>query len=312
LLNSKNKIRILIADKIALDGIKLLSPKNFTVIYNINLSNSDILKKYNDFDVLAIRSTRIIDKWFLDKCNFKIIATCTKGTDHIDVKTAKEKNIKIINSETGNVVSAAEHTFALILEISKNIKFSDCLVRENKFSYYNYKRTELRGKKIGIVGFGRVGSRVAKYAKAFEMIIYANDIDVNVKKNNRKIDFKSLDFILKNADIVTLHIPLNDDNVNFISGLKLKLLTDNTILINTSRGGIIDEKYLIELLAKRKIYYAGLDVFKNEPKINKLLFMLKNVILTNHIAGKTEDSLKYISNDIFMQVKKHFTIKQNL
>ncbi|MCX6164127.1 MAG: hypothetical protein NTU73_04585, partial [Ignavibacteriae bacterium] len=150
MLNSKNKIRILIVDKIALHGVKLLSPKYFSVAYKTNLSNVDILKRYNDYDVLVIRSTRIIDEKFLQNCKFKIIATCTKGTDHIDLKTAKKKNITIVNSETGNTVSTAEHTFALILNITKNINFSDKLIRENKFSNYVFKRTELRGKKIGI------------------------------------------------------------------------------------------------------------------------------------------------------------------
>jgi phosphoglycerate dehydrogenase-like enzyme len=306
LLNSKNKIRILIVDKINLHGVKLLPPKYFSVTYKINLLNANILEHYNNYDVLVIRSTRTIDKNFLQNCKFKIIASCTKGTDHIDLKYAKKRNIIIVNSETGNTVSTAEHTFALILNIAKNINFSERLVRGNNFSNYDFKRTELRGKKIGIIGFGKVGSRVAQFAKAFEMIIYANDIDVNVRKHNRKIDFKSLNFILKNADLVSIHIPLNAKNVNFISREKLKLLPDKTILINTSRGEVIDEKYLIELLEKNKIYYAGLDVFKNEPEINKLFFSLKNVILTNHIAGKTEDSFKYISNDIFMQVKKMF------
>jgi lactate dehydrogenase-like 2-hydroxyacid dehydrogenase len=306
LLNSKSKIRILIVDKIDSSGIKVLPPKYYSVTYKINLTNIEILKNYSNFDVLVIRSTRIIDKEFLMNCKFKIIATCTKGTDHIDLKYAKKRNIIVLNSETGNTVSTAEHTFALILEISKNIIYSDNLVRENKFSKYDYKRTELRGKKIGIIGFGKVGSRVARYAEGFEMIVYANDIDINVRKKNKKINFKSLNYILKNVDIVTLHIPLNDKNVNFISRIKMNLLSDKTILINTSRGEIIDELYLIELLKKKRIYYAGLDVFTNEPKINKLFFELKNAILTNHIAGKTEDSIKYISNDIFMQVKNIF------
>lgn len=307
MLNSKNKIRILIADEIDPDGLKLLPPKKFSVISKINVSNPEILKNYNDCNVLVIRSTRIIDRDFLNKCNFQVIATCTKGTDHIDLVSAKKRNIVVINSQTGNVVSAAEHTFALLLGIAKQIKLSDKHVRENKFGNNDFKRIELRGKKIGIVGFGKVGSRVAEYAKAFGMIVYANDIDSNVIKNNPETDFKSLNFVLKKSDVVTLHIPLNISNVNFISGNKLKLLSEKTILINTSRGGVIDEDYLIDMLKKRKIYFAGLDVYKNEPNINKLFFKQENVVLTNHVAGKTEDSLKYISNDIFMQVKKYFS-----
>ena len=119
LLNKNDKIRIIIADKINLSGVKLLPSKYFSIIYKIELSNNEILRKYNDFDVMAIRSTRKIDSTFLNKCNVRVIASCTKGLDHIDLETARKRKIKIFNSETGNVVSAAEHTFALILAIFK-------------------------------------------------------------------------------------------------------------------------------------------------------------------------------------------------
>jgi len=309
LLNSKSKIRILIADKINLSGLKFLIKKHFLVKADYNLSNGDILKNYSDYDALVIRSARKINKIFLEKCNFKLIATCSKGVDHIDLDSAEKNNIKIINSEEGNTVSAAEHTFGLILGILKQINYSDRLVRTKKFSNIDFKRFELKGKKIGIIGMGKVGSRVAKYAEAFEMIIYANDIDKNVRNKLYMYKFKNLDFILKNADIVTVHIPLDKNNRNFLSKNKLNILNNNTILINTSRGEIIDEKSLIKLLKNGSLYYAGLDVFKNEPDINELFYGLKSVILTNHIAGKTEESIQYISNDIFMQVKKYFLKK---
>ena len=310
MLSPKNKIRILIADKVDLSGLALLPNKYFTAELKTGITNSEILKDFNHYDVLAIRSTRKIDKDFLHKCGFKMIASFTKGLDHIDLQSAKEKNIKIINSESGNTVSAAEHTFGLILAIFKNIIISDNLVRKNKFSFYDYKRCELRGKKIGIIGFGKVGSRVAKYARAFGMIIIANDIDKKVREKNRKYDFKNLDFLLKNAEIITVHIPLNPENINFISRSKMELINDKSIIINTSRGEVLDESSLINMLKNGKLYYAGLDVFKNEPNIDKNLLGLKNVLLTNHIAGKTEDSMKYISKDIFMQVKKIFSYKQ--
>jgi D-3-phosphoglycerate dehydrogenase / 2-oxoglutarate reductase len=309
LLNSKNKIRIFIADKINLSGLKYLPSRYFIIDCKFNLSNTEILKNYNDYDVLAIRSTRKIDRHFIEKCNFKIIASCTKGLDHIDLKNAERKKIKIINSEVGNTVSAAEHTFALILAIVKKIFTSDKLVRSNKFSFYDFERMELRGKKIGIIGMGKVGSRVAKYANAFEMEILANDIDKNVRRKFKEYKFKSLNFILKNADIVTIHIPLNNYNKGYFTKKRLNLLNNRSILINTSRGDIIDEKILLTLLKNNKIYYAGLDVFKKEPEINKLFFGLKNAILTNHIAGKTIESNKFISNDIFMQVKKYLLKK---
>lgn len=310
MLTEKNKIRILIADKVDLSGMHLLPQNRFTIDIKSGITNNEILKNFNHYDVLAVRSTRKIDRSFLRKCGFKIIASFTKGLDHIDLQSAKEQNIKVINSESGNTVSAAEHTFGLILAIYKNIFFSDSLVRKNKFSFYDFKRTELGGKKIGIIGFGKVGSRVAEYARAFGMIIIANDTDKKVREKNKKYDFKNLDFLLKNADIITVHIPLNPENINFISRNKMRLINDKSVIINTSRGEVLDEKYLIKMLENGKLFYAGLDVFKNEPNIEKGLKKLKNVLLTNHIAGKTEDSLKYISNDIFMQVKNIFRYKQ--
>lgn len=307
MLNKKNKIFILVADNINQDGFKHLSPKKFSIIIKTGLSNGDILNNYNYCDVLVIRSTRKIDKNFIEKCNFKIIASCTKGLDHVDLHAAEKYGVKILNSESGNVVSAAEHTFALILEIAKQISFSDSLVRTNKFKNYNFKRMELRGKKIGIIGFGKVGSRVARYAKSFEMEILPNDINPEVAINNPEYKFRSLNYVLKNSDIVTVHIPLNKKNKNFINKTKLKLLKNNSIFINTSRGEVIDEMHLIGILKNNLIHFAGLDVFVNEPDLNKSLFLLKNAVFSNHIAGKTEDSLKYISNDIFMQVKKCFS-----
>lgn len=306
MLNQKNKIRILIADKINLSGLKFLNNKYFSVKEKYKLTNTEILRYYSDYDVLVLRTCRKIDKEFLSKCKFKVIASCSKGVDHIDLRAAKKYKIKIINSEEGNSVSAAEHTFGLILEISKRINYSDKLVRENKFQKIDFKRSELRGKRIGIIGMGKVGSRVAKYAESFGMEIYANDIDKKVREKLKKYNFKNLNYILKNSDIITIHIPLNKMNKNFISADKIKLINNKAIFINTSRGEITDESELIKYLKNDNLYFAGLDVFGNEPNINKQFFGLKNVVLTNHVAGKTEDSIKYISNDIFMQVKKHF------
>ncbi|MBI5403693.1 MAG: hypothetical protein HY959_09850 [Ignavibacteriae bacterium] len=309
MLKPEDKIRILVADKVDLAGLSLLNENHFSADIKFGIPNSKILNSGIAYDVLVIRSTRKINNKFLKKCSFKIIATCTKGIDHIDLEAAKKSKIKIINSEQGNSVSAAEHTFALILSIFKNILLSDKLVRKNKFSFYDYRRAELKGKKIGIIGLGKVGSRVAMYAKAFQMKIMANDIDKKIVRKYRKFSFVDLDYLLENADIITVHIPLNSDNKNFISREKLKLINENAVIINTSRGGVIDENYLLKMLKNRKIFYAGLDVFRNEPAVNAEFFNLDNVLLTNHIAGKTKDSSKYISKDIFMQVKKHFSLK---
>ncbi len=299
-----SKIKVLVADEIDTSGISILSKVKFDVVCKFGISNDQILRSYKGFDILVMRSIRKIDKNFLDSCTFKVIATCSKGTDHIDTEYAAKKGITILNADDSNNISAAEHTMGLILAIQKNILFSDSLVRKNKFSFYDYERNEIYGKKIGIIGFGKVGSYFGKLCRAFGMRVYANDIDKNVKIKNKDFVFKSCKFIMENCDIVTVHIPMNRDNFHFISGDKLCLMNKNSIFINTSRGDVIDEKYLLKLLKQKKIRFAGLDVFSHEPGIDKGFALLDNAVLTNHIAGKTIQSKRNVSENIFTQIKK--------
>lgn len=299
------KIKILVADEIDISGIRFLSKSKFTVTCKFGISNEDILRLYKDYDVLVIRSIRKIDSKFLDDSFFKTIVTCSKGTDHIDKSYAEKKGITVLNADDSNNISAAEHTIGLILAIHKNILLSDSLVRNNKFTFYNYERSELHGKKIGIIGFGKVGSLVGKLSKAFGMTVFANDTDRKVKLKNKDIVFKSCDYILKNCDIVSIHIPL-ENNFHFISKEKLNLINKDSVLINTSRGDVIDEKHLLKMLKGKRIKSAGIDVFSHEPDIDKDFASLDNVILTNHIAGKTIQSRRKISDNVFRQIKNLF------
>lgn len=297
------KLKILIADEIDKAGLKQLPENKFNAEIKFGISNSEIISKYSSFDILVIRSIRKIDKEFIRDTNFKVIATCSKGTDHIDTEYAKKKKILILNAEDSNNISAAEHTLGLIIAAEKKILFSDNLVRKGKFNFYDFERSELKGKKIGIIGFGKVGSYVGKLSEAFGMKIYANDTDKNVRYIHKKTEFKSLNFILRSCDIVTVHIPLSKKNYKFISKEKLNLLNENSLFVNTSRGDVVDELHLINLLRNKKIKFAALDVFNNEPFVNKDLTGLDNVILTNHIAGKTMQSRRKISENIFGHIK---------
>ncbi|MBK8550623.1 MAG: hypothetical protein IPL53_06000 [Ignavibacteria bacterium] len=296
-------MKLLIADEIDTAGMKNLPLHRYQIKSKFGISNSEIINSYKDYDVLVIRSIRKIDRSFLEKVSFKIIATCSKGTDHIDTEYSKKKGITILNADDSNNISAAEHTLELILAIEKKILLSDSLVRRGKFGFYDFERNELYGKKIGIIGFGKVGSRVGNLCRAFGMNVVANDTDKNVKNKNTNFIFKSLNYILKNCDIISIHIPLSKNNFHFISKEKLKLLNANSVFLNTSRGDVVDEKHLLKMLQQKRIKFAGLDVFSNEPLINKGFAALNNVVLTNHIAGKTLQSRRKISENIFNQIK---------
>lgn len=298
-------VKVLIADKINSTHLPLFPKNKFHVKISENISNREILKKYNDYDVLVIRSIRKIDKNFLSKAKFKIIATVSKGTDHIDTPEAIKRKIKILNTDKGNSVSAAEHTLALLLAVSKNLVYSNQCVINNRFDIYDYDRFELQGKTIGIIGFGSVGSLVGNYCKALGMKILANEIDKKTISKNKKFKFVDLKFLLAHSDIITIHIPL-ENNKNFLSKEKLSMLKSSTVIVNTSRGEVLDEKFLIKLLKQKKIKFAALDVFKNEPRINREFCKLSNVLLTNHIAGKTSESSSKMTKEVFQKIISEF------
>jgi len=302
------KINILIADPVDKSGFSLLKESKFRLNIIYGLSDNDIIEysRKKNVRVLVINSRRLISRGFLSRCNFDAIATASKGTDHIDTVYAGIRKIKIINSESGNSVSAAEHTFALILAAYKNLFISDENVRHKRFDTRNFISKNLNGKKIGIIGFGQVGSRVGFIAKAFGMNVYYNDIDSNVIRNYSTFKFSEIERIFKDCDIVTLHIPINEKNINFIRKQHLSLLKPEALFINTSRGAVVNETELLKFFKFRADVKACLDVFCNEPRINPAFRLLKNTILTNHIAGKSEESGKFISAEIFKQVNKMF------
>lgn len=295
--------KILIADKIVIKPFESLQKKFFTVIYKPGISNEDILLNYNDSDILIIRSIRKLNSAFLNNCNFKTIATVSRGTDHIDVSSAIKNKIKILHCKNGNADSAAELTLGLLIAVSKNIIYSDSLVRKNKFSNYDFIRCELKNKNIGIIGFGEIGSRVGKFCKILGMNVLVNDINKKLKLRYKTFKFVSLKYLLQNSDFISLHIPA-ENNYNFFDKNKIELIKKGSSIINTSRGEVIDEFSLIKNLKSGKILSAALDVFKNEPNINKEFFKLKNVILTNHIAGKTPESALKMSIEIADSLKK--------
>ncbi len=302
----KGKTDILIVDSVYLSYLKRLLNSRFNILYKPGISNEAVLRiiQEKEIKILIIRSVRKLDKIFLSRCNLQFIATYSKGIDHIDNDYANKLGIKIINSEEGNSVSAAEHTIGLIIASLRKFHLSKELIKSGNFYYPLIRRNELFNKTIGIIGFGKVGSLVGKLSRAFGMNVIANDINPAVKKQFNDFRFASLNFLLKNSDIVSLHIPLDEKNKNFFNCEKFSLLQSGTLFVNTSRGDVVDEYCLLRFLEKDSSNFAALDVFKSEPMINKKFLKLNNVILTNHIAGKTVESSFKILFEIANKLNK--------
>ena len=290
--------KIAIVDKMHEDGINLLknNPKFKCEIIE-DLSKENLISKLPNFDGITLRRGKI-DAEILEKCkNLKVISRHGVGYDNIDIKVLKEKKISLLVTGTTTSISPAEHIMFMILNISKSFNLFDKSVREGEFDnvmHMKHESFELLGKKILIVGFGRIGKQLIKRCLGFEMKVFAYDPFVDKKVieelGGKKID--NLEEGLKEADILSLSVPLTKDTNNMINLEKMKKMKKTSIIINTSRGGVVNEKDLNTALDKEIIYGAGLDVFEKEPP-NKDNPLLKNkkVILSPHAATFTKECL---------------------
>lgn len=315
-------VNIYLADDIHSKGINLLQ-KKFNVINLRGFTNTILLNKIKSLSniftdknsALIIRSIRKLDKHFLKSLSaytdVKLICTVSSGFDNIDLINCKNFQLDVLNVAGANSISAAEFTFALIMAVTKNILTADKNMKSSFFDYSKFNNIELYGKTIGIIGVGRIGFKVAKIAKAFGMIVLGNDIDTKVKRKYTSIKFISLNNLIKKSDIITIHTPLNDTTYKLINEKNLSLFPYGSVLINCSRGGTVDENALIKALSKNKLFYAGIDVFENEPFFNKKFTKLKNVILTPHLAGKTVESKQRMGIKAAENVIQYFTKPQS-
>lgn len=298
-------------------GIGLLK-RSFTLFDLKGLNNNQLLKKIltlskkttNQKDALIIRSVRDIDKQFIKqiatKTNIRLVCTVSAGFDNIDIAACSKHKIDVMNVAGANSTSAAEFTFASILAITKNIIPASVDMKKGIFNYRKINNIELSGKTIGIIGVGRIGSKVAKLARAFGMNVIGNDIDPKVRAKYKFIKFTSLNRLISSSDIVTIHTPLDKTTKNIINKNNLKLFKSTSILINCSRGGTVEENALIESLKENKLHYSAVDVFENEPSFNKNFTKLNNVLLSPHLAGKTVESRQRMGIEAAKKVTEYF------
>lgn len=312
----KEKINIFAADFVHPHGIDLLK-KKFNVYVLPTLDNKALIKKLSSFGktkgALVVRSTRKVDSAFVrqlaEKTGIDLVCTVSSGYDNIDLDTCRRYKIKAMNVAGANSTAAAEFTVALMLAITKNIIPADKDMKKGRFKSGTFSNTELYGKTIGIIGVGRIGSKVAKLSRAFGMNILANDIKPSVRAKHKNIKFVSLNTLLPGADFVTIHTPLNGSTHHLLNSSNLKKLKKGAVVLNCSRGGTIDERALLKALKSGKAAYAGVDVFENEPAFNKQFARLSNVILTPHLAGKTIESKERMAVEAARKIIKFYAKK---
>ena len=297
-------MKILICDNLNQQVYKELETIGDCVdISKSNSRDKDLANHIKDCEIVVIRSATKLTKEVLDKAEqLKIIARCGVGIDNVDLDFAKSKNIFVTNSPSANLISVVELTVALIISASRKLSLADSHLKNGQWNRSEFLGYELYGKTLGVVGFGKAGRLVAERMKSFGMSIVF--YDPYVTDWNGSEESLELEDLLRTADVVSIHVIKTKDTENLISKDKLDLLKPNSIIVNTSRGGVLDEDYLFELLESEKIFGAGLDVYSNEPPENVERYNGLNLVTTPHIGASTNEAQLKAGLETVENIKK--------
>ena len=291
------KDRILVADPIHKDAIEQLQNAGFDLALNTDITPEALLKTIDGYDAIVVRSRTKVTKAVIEAgTSLKVIARAGVGLDNVDQTVAKEKGIQVVNSPEGPSVSVAELVFALALNVLRKITFGDLGMRSGEWLKKASKGGEMRGRRMGIWGFGLIGEEVAKRALAFGMTVYGYDLASDRIEVMKKlgVNYVSAEELVSVSDILTVHVPLIPQTRGLVGEKELASMPKGAILINTARGGIVDEEALYQSLVDGHLGGAGIDVFSAEPPFGKPLLQklvaLPNVVSTPHIGAQTNEA----------------------
>lgn len=293
--------RVLVCD--AVDSIlpKILKDNGMEVDYKPEVTQDELLCIAKQYDTLVVRSRTKVTTEIIDSAkDCKIIARVGVGLDNIDQEAAKLKGIRVINAAEGAMNAVAELVMSLMLSLARHVPRADRTMREGVWEKKGLKGTELKGKYLGIVGLGNIGQRLGRLARAFNMNIIGYDVVPINPEFAQEVGLIKTDLgtLLQSSDYVSLHVPLLESTRYMINAEKLSLMKKTACLINTSRGGIIDEAALYTALKNGDLGGAALDVFETEPPDNTPLSNLDNVVMTPHLGAQTVEAQKLAAHVI--------------
>ena len=296
-------MQILVADPIAKEGLEIL--RNYAQVdIKVKLKPEELKAIIGDYDALIVRSQTQVSAEIIEAGEkLKGIGRAGVGLDNIDVDAATKKGIVVVNTPTANSVSAAEHTIALMLALSRNVPQANSQLKSGVWQRQKLVGIELRNKTLGIIGLGNVGSEVAKRAQAFEMHLIAYDPFISTNYARKlKVDLVPLNQLLEQSDFISLHVPLTASTKNLIGAEKLAKMKPTARIINTARGGVVDEQALVKAIEQGKIAGAASDVFSTEPITDSPLFKSDRIIVTPHLGASTIEAQANVARDIAEQV----------
>ena len=302
----ENRIRVLIADGLAKEGIAILQQNSKIELLAFEaIDRLELKEKLSQIDILIVRSRTQVDKDLLETArHLKLVLRAGIGLDNVDVPAATDVGIVVMNAPTGNIVTTAEHTLAMIFAVSRHIPQADATLRSGKWEKKRFQGNELRGKTLALLGLGNIGRTVAEKALGLGMRVIAHDPYVNSEAAaKQKIHLVGMEELLAEADYLSVHVPLLKTTHHLINRTALRKMKKGSYLINCARGGIVDETALLEVLAEKHLAGAALDVFETEPiPANSPLLQCQDLVLTPHLGASTEEAQVQVSLEVADQI----------
>jgi len=298
--------KVLISDSMSTVAQEIFKKNNIETGIKTGLSEKEIINIISEYEALIVRSaTKVTKNIIIASKKLKVIGRAGAGVDNIDVVTAKEKNILVMNTPGGNTNATAEHTLALILSLLRKVPYSNDTTHKGKWEKKNIKGSELSNKTLGIVGFGNVAIRLSNLVKGFNMNILAYSKSLTSRQEEFP-DIKNVSFdeLITTSDIISFHCKATPDGKPLINKEHYKKMKPTTVIINAARGNIVDENDLNNALNNNLIAGAAIDVYSKEPAKENILFNNPKVILTPHIAASTTEASIVVAEMIANQICK--------
>lgn len=297
------KMNVLVADQLAQEGVDILK-QYANVDVKTKLKPEELKAIIGNYEALVVRSqTRVTADIIEAGTKLIVIGRAGVGVDNIDTAAATKRGIIVVNAPTGNTISAAEHAVALMMSLARNIPQANASLKNCEWKRNDFMGVEVRGKTLGIVGLGNVGSEVARRAQGMEMKLIGYDPFVTAERAKKmNVDIKTLEEIWREADFITLHVPLIEATRNMIGAKQIAMMKPTTRIINAARGGLIDEEALVAAVNEGRLGGAAIDVFIEEPCTQSVLFTSNKIIVTPHLGASTNEAQTLAATEVVQQI----------
>lgn len=303
--------RVLVCDGMDKNAMKVLEGLGYEMV-DVHYDMDELAERVNEFDAMIVRSATKVRQPIIDGAmktgRLKLIIRAGVGIDNIDVKYAEEKGISVRNTPNASSASVAELAIGHMFAVARHIHIANVTLRQGKWCKKEYKGVELAGKNLGLIGFGRIARETGKRAKALGMNVSYTDI-LGKQNGDDGYTYLDMDALLSQSDFISLHIPFDKAKGATLNVEEFKKMKDGVFIINAARGGVVDEKALLEALEDGKVAGAAVDVFTEEPTHNEELCNHPRVSLTPHIGASTKEAQKRIGLEIIDLIAEHFPVE---